>query len=330
MHKQSTSKKRKKSHNSPIFLDIYRNICIIFIKLWLFFKFIFSSSHKGGTVLKRRILFFSICFLLLVIVLVIWVIWSNTALQLNTYTVESSQLPLSFDGFRIAQISDLHNSELDEGNQKLLSLLQESKPDIIVVTGDLIDSRRTDVEVAMRFIRAAVKIAPVYYVTGNHESRVPSDFALLEAGMTEAGVCTLREDAIMLALGSEKICLAGIDDPNYYVSVEAFTEALSALCSSEEFTLLLSHRPEYFESYVAAGADLTLSGHAHGGQFRLPFVGGLIAPNQGFFPEYDSGIYREGESAMIVSRGIGNSIFPFRFNNRPEIVLVELHCSQEQ
>ena len=90
------------------------------------------------------------------------------------------------------------------------------------------------------------------------------------------------------------------------------------------FTILLSHRPEYFETYVEAGLDLVLSGHAHGGQFRLPFAGGLAAPNQGLFPEYDSGLYTEGSTNMVVSRGIGNSVIPVRFNNRPEVIIVEL------
>ncbi len=100
---------------------------------------------------------------------------------------------------------------------------------------------------------------------------------------------------------------------------------LSELMSdNDKYTLLLSHRPELFEVYVKCGADLVLSGHAHGGQFRLPFVGGLVAPNQGLFPEYDAGLYTEGNTNMVVSRGVGNSILPFRFNNRPEVILIEL------
>jgi predicted MPP superfamily phosphohydrolase len=99
---------------------------------------------------------------------------------------------------------------------------------------------------------------------------------------------------------------------------------LDELISEEEFTLLLSHRPEMFDTYVEKDVDLVFSGHAHGGQFRIPFVGGVFAPNQGLFPKYDSGIYSEGNTTMVVSRGIGNSAFPFRINNRPEVILVEL------
>ena len=93
------------------------------------------------------------------------------------------------------------------------------------------------------------------------------------------------------------------------------------------YAILLSHRPELFETYAACGVDLVLSGHAHGGQFRLPFIGGLIAPNQGLFPKYDAGLFTDGNTNMIVSRGIGNSIIPIRFNNRPEIVLLELRAA---
>ena len=92
------------------------------------------------------------------------------------------------------------------------------------------------------------------------------------------------------------------------------------------FTILLSHRPELFDIYADHGMDLILSGHAHGGQFRLPFIGGLVAPNQGLFPEYDAGIYTEGNTNMLVSRGVGNSILPFRINNRPEVILIELQA----
>lgn len=265
---------------------------------------------------------------ILFLALVIWIIWGNTTLQVNQIPLESELLPSSFDGFRIAQVSDLHNTMFGDHNEKLLTMLRESAPDIIVITGDLIDSRRTDVDIALNFAEQAVEIAPVYYVTGNHESRVSEDYARLEDGMTEAGVCVLHEDAVILERNGQQIRIAGIDDPYFYDSREDHLEALSALCEDEVYTVLLSHRPEYFDSYAEAGAELTLSGHAHGGQFRLPLIGGLVAPDQGFFPKYDAGAYTSGESTMIVSRGLGNSIFPFRFNNRPEIVLIELHSAQ--
>ena len=100
---------------------------------------------------------------------------------------------------------------------------------------------------------------------------------------------------------------------------------LNNLADTESsYIILLSHRPELFESYVSCNIDLVLSGHAHGGQFRLPFIGGLIAPDQGIFPKYDAGLFTNGSTNMIVSRGLGNSIIPIRFNNRPEVIVIEL------
>jgi len=263
----------------------------------------------------------------LVAVLLIWALWANSALELNTYVVTSGALPSSFDGYRIAHVSDLHNAEMGEGNEKLLTMLREAEPDLIAITGDLIDSRRTDVDIAAKFVQEAVKIAPCFYVTGNHESRV-AEYGPLKEAMEAAGVTVLEDERAQIAMNEETITLVGVQDPSFQPDTddaEAVDAALEELITQEDgFVVLLSHRPELFDTYVEYGMDLVLSGHAHGGQFRLPFVGGLVAPNQGFFPEYDSGLYTEDGTNMIVSRGIGNSIVPFRFNNRPEIILIEL------
>ena len=263
--------------------------------------------------------------------LIIWTVWGNTALELNTYTISSDILPEAFDGYRIAHISDLHNTEMGKDNDKLLNMLREAKPDIIAITGDLIDSRNTDIEIALQFVEEAVKIAPCYYVTGNHEARVSEYFDDLKNGLTELGIIILEDERVDLDKNSETITLIGINDPSFksdylFGDSETVVEThLQELMNeSYSFTLLLSHRPELFEIYVNNEVDLVLSGHAHGGQFRLPFVGGLVAPNQGLFPKYDAGLYTEENTNMIVSRGIGNSILPFRFNNRPEVILIEL------
>ena len=262
--------------------------------------------------------------------LIAWIIWGNTALELNTYTISSSKLPQSFDGYRIAHVSDLHNAEMGKDNEKLLTMLRDADPDMIAITGDLIDSRNTDIEVALQFVRAAVKIAPCYYVTGNHEARI-SKYDELEAGMEAAGVVVLEDEKTKISLEGGEITLIGVNDPSYQTDY-LFGDAESVMnakleelhTENGEFTILLSHRPELFETYVDHDLDLVLSGHAHGGQFRLPFVGGLVAPNQGFFPEYDAGLYSMNHTNIIVSRGIGNSILPFRFNNRPEVIIIEL------
>ena len=266
----------------------------------------------------------------IILVLVVWIRWGNTALEINEYKIVSNSVPQNFHGFRIVQVSDLHNAEFGEGNSKLLELLSRTDPDIIVLTGDLIDSRNTDIEIALAFAREAMKIAPVYFVSGNHEARV-SEYEDLKMGLAEAGVIVLENQKVEITRDGEAITLMGIDDPSFqesYLFGDAESVAKQAIemlqSESDGYTVLLSHRPELFELYVKTGMDLVFSGHAHGGQFRLPFLGGLAAPNQGFFPEYDAGLFSEGITNMIVSRGVGNSIIPIRFNNRPEIVLVTL------
>ncbi|MBO5222441.1 MAG: metallophosphoesterase [Clostridia bacterium] len=281
--------------------------------------------------LKKKLFVFCIV-LGLFAALIIWTVWGNTALELNTYTVTSEKIPFAFDGYRIAQVSDLHNAEMGTQNEALLTLLEETKPDLIALTGDLIDSYDTDLEISFSFVKKAMEIAPCYYVTGNHEARLPENVLMaFEKQLSQIGVIILRDEAVLLEKEGARISLVGIDDPGYASKYGGGIGAseIKLLTEEDSFTVLLSHRPEHFQKYVAAEVDLVLSGHAHGGQFRLPFLGGLYAPNQGLFPQYDAGMYTEGKTRMIVSRGIGNSIIPIRFNNRPELILVELCCEKE-
>ena len=266
----------------------------------------------------------------LLIILIGWTLWDNAALEVNEFEIVSDRIPQGFDGFRIAQVSDLHNARFGEETAKLIEILSQTEPDIIVLTGDLIDSRNTDVETALDFARQAVEIAPVYYVSGNHESRVTA-YMDLKMGLGNAGVIVLENQIVEITRGQEYITLIGIDDPSFresYLFGDAAGVAEQVIGDLQEasdgYTILLSHRPELFDVYVDTGMDLVFSGHAHGGQFRLPFAGGLVAPNQGFFPEHDAGQFTEEKTTMIVSRGVGNSIIPVRVNNRPEIVVVIL------
>ena len=272
-----------------------------------------------------------LCLGLISVILIILAIRGNTALVLSEFSISSDHLPASFSGFRVAQVSDLHNAEFGENNAKLLQLLSECQPDMIAITGDLIDANHTDIETALAFANEAVKIAPVYYVSGNHEARC-SEYDTLKTGLESAGVIVLADEAVYLERDGETIAILGLADPDFSIKGDLFDEIpamvstkLNGLLEQETaYSVLLSHRPELFETYAACDVDLVLSGHAHGGQFRLPFVGGLIAPNQGLFPKYDAGLYTDGNTNMVVSRGLGNSIIPIRFNNRPEIVLIEL------
>ena len=268
--------------------------------------------------------------LILLIGVFVWMLWTNQALELNTYTISSDRLPESFDGFRIAQISDLHNAQMGADNEKLLQLLRQAQPDMIAITGDLVDSRKTDTEVALAFVTEAVKIAPCYYVPGNHEARL-TEYGALRQALEELGVSVLENTGISFEKDGASIYLAGVLDPAFRADDQTPDEAViiadqlqDMALDRDDFILLLSHRPELLEIYAQHGADLVLSGHVHGGQFRLPGLGGLFAPSQGFFPEYDAGLYTDGATTMLVSRGIGNSLFPLRFNNPPEVLLITL------
>ena len=280
------------------------------------------------TAKKKKFIWFAVAAAVL-LALAVWIAWDNSALELNTYTVSSSALPEGFDGYRIAHVSDLHNAEMGKDNEKLLDMLRDAKPDMIAITGDLIDSRHTDVAVAVKFIEEAVKIAPCYYVTGNHESRVDA-YSELKENMEALGVVVLEDARIQLTQGNDTIMLLGVNDPSFdrkevvRLEEEIINEKMIELHANKKgYTILLIHRPEFFDIYVKYDVELVLSGHMHGGQFRLPLIGGL-ASGDGLFPEYDAGLYTEDNTNMLVSRGIGNSLFPFRFNNPPEVLLIEL------
>ncbi len=267
-----------------------------------------------------------ICISCVLILIAVWIAIENKALEANYYTIQSEKISPAFDSYRIAQLSDLHNDTIGKDNKKLINKLKDTQPDIIVITGDLIDSRHTDVETAVIFMKEAVKIAPCYYVNGNHEARITEQYETLKEELTNIGVTILENESVTLDKDGDTISLIGINDPDFHFgeSKSVIDSNIKELKEDENYTILLSHRPELFNIYVENNIDLVFTGHAHGGQFRLPFVGGLFAPHQGAFPEYDFGLYTKSDTNMLVSKGIGNSIFPFRFNNRPEILVAVL------
>lgn len=272
--------------------------------------------------MKKRIMYVLLVF---ISISILWVLWTNKALEVNTYTVSSNRLPKAFDGFTIAHISDFHNTNIKD---KVLDKLDDTNVDIIVITGDIIDSRNTQPEIALEFVEELVKKAPCYYVSGNHESRIDV-YPAFKEDMKALGVHVLEDECIEIKKENDVISLIGVDDPSFQTDylfgddVTVMSTKLDQL-KNEQYTILLSHRPELFDVYEEYDMDVVFSGHAHGGQFRLPFIGGLVAPNQGLFPKYDAGLFVKNNTHMIVSKGIGNSIIPMRFNNRPEVIVVKL------
>lgn len=263
------------------------------------------------------------------VLLFMWIIWSNITVGITHYTVSSDRIPSAFEQYKIAVVSDVHNARFGKDNRYLISVIEKERPDIIAITGDLVDSSKTDIEAANRLVQELVRIAPCYYVTGNHEAWIGSRYRELEKKLLDAGVVIFHGNFVNLGNNNETIQLAGLDDSDFRngdlnVQGKMPEAALEEMELTEDYCILLAHRPENFSTYVSADIDLVLSGHAHGGQVRLPFIGGVAAPGQGLFPKYDAGEYSENNTTMIVSRGIGNSVVPVRINNRPEVVIVTL------
>ncbi|MBE6643266.1 MAG: metallophosphoesterase [Ruminococcaceae bacterium] len=268
--------------------------------------------------------------LLFILALVIWILWANKAVMLNKITIKSNKLPQSFDGFKIAHLSDIHNTDLGNGNIDVINILKTQKPDIIAITGDLLDTRRPGYDISIDLIKEASKIAPCYFVPGNHEAK-SSQYIPLRSKLNSIGVEVVEDRKIQIERNGEYITLIGICDP--LIKTQKLTGDSKTVTNKRldnlnidknSYNVLLAHRPELFDIYAEHEIDLVLAGHAHGGQVRLPFIGGLYAPNQGLFPEYDSGLYTKNDTNMVVSRGLGKSVIPLRFNNRPEVIIIEL------
>jgi hypothetical protein len=258
------------------------------------------------------------------VLVVIFCIINNKWLVTTTYKIESKKLPKSFDGMRIVQVSDLHDATFGNKQDRLIKKVQNAKPDAIFLTGDVIDRNRYDLEGSIHAVAGFVEIAPVYYVTGNHEIAV-NKVSEIKGALTELGVNVLSNGTLPFEKDGEIIQIVGIEDPLAGTDTQAMLDTALLQQSKGSFKLLLAHRPEYMKIYAENNIDIAFSGHAHGGQFRLPGVGGLIAPGQGFFPKYTAGTVEVDHMTQVISRGLGNSLMPVRLLNLPEIVVVELH-----
>ncbi len=288
---------------------------------------------------KKKI---SLSILVSIIIIVIFIaIISNTTLVAHQYSLDYKNLPDSFDGFKIVLLSDLHSKQFGKGNKNLIETIDRQSPDIIVMTGDMINSTDKDYSA---FISLAEKIAKkysVYYVVGNHEQSISEyDLELLYDELKNSGVIVLDNEKASVEKNNESINIYGMwfnlryysNQSNEYVKNNAekyslTTDKIRAIlgdCNKDKLNILLTHNPIYFDYYCEWGADLTLSGHMHGGLIRLPFVDGIYSPERVFFPKYDAGLFSSGDRKMIVSRGLGNSM-GFRFLNCPELVVITLN-----
>ncbi|MEW5785871.1 MAG: metallophosphoesterase [Bacillota bacterium] len=267
--------------------------------------------------------------------------FGNNTIKISRYQVTLEGLPKSLDGLRIVHISDLHGKEFGPHNKRLARAIERQNPDLILVSGDMIDSRGDDGSAFIHLLDQLKGLDPVYCSLGNHEQIVKeltgteryNDFTqrIREAGailLDNERVAINREGAIIAIYGFSAMLYqyTGYDTTAWEgAALEAwFIEEKIGLPREEELTLLLAHNPKYLVQYGQWGADLILAGHVHGGVVRLPFVGGVFSPDMTLFPEYDAGLYSRGTAKMHVSRGLGNSVIPVRIFNRPDLSVITL------
>lgn len=295
----------------------------------MFLRIVVLIKVLGGNMSKK--IKRSVLLIATLVGCIIFLYLQNNLISITEVKITSSKIPSSFKGYKILQISDLHNKQFGDNQDVLIQKIKSIDPDIIAITGDLIDSKSYDAEVSMQLIREIVKKYPVYFVTGNHE-QWSGKYNRLEKELKKYDVNVLRNQHVGIRKGEQEINLLGIDDPEFVtgnrdegnIIIDEIKKAKIEM-QPDRYNVLLSHRPEFLTEYADEQIDLVLSGHAHGGQVRLPFIGGLVAPNQGVLPKYTAGLYVEQSTSMVVSRGLGNSIIPQRILNRPEIVVVQLN-----
>lgn len=263
---------------------------------------------------------------LLILAMALGFFWwfENETITTETITVSSAEIPKTFDGFRIAVLADIHGEVFGENSSYLLEKTASVYPDIIVMNGDLIDEV-SHLDMLPPLLEGLVEIAPVFFVTGNHEwavGCVNELFDLLET----CGVTVLRNEYRTLTIDGGSIVLAGIDDPNGPFDQKQPGELMDEIrtAQGEAYTLMLAHRNDSLDMWAELAADLVICGHGHGGVVRIPFVGGLIGVDRSFFPDYTAGLYEKDNTTMVVSRGLGNSVVDFRIFNRPQLLVVEL------
>lgn len=280
--------------------------------------------------MTRRKLIVRLVLLVLAALVAACILLSKYGLEVTRLKLGFEELPAGFDGFRIVQLSDLHGSRFGENNARLLEAVAAEGPDIIALTGDFLDEGETERELPEleALVRELSAIAPVYFVSGNHDWASGEAYTLFETLEASGAVC-LRNEHLRLERGGDSIVLAGVDDPNGPAEMAEPDEFVASLRQEapDSFVLLLAHRAYWAERYPELDVDLILCGHTHGGIVRLPFVGGLAASNMGLFPEYDAGLFELPSYTLFISRGLGNSVPLPRFLNTPEVVSIELKCT---
>jgi predicted MPP superfamily phosphohydrolase len=257
----------------------------------------------------------------------------NTLVEVSKYEIKSNKIPKKFNKYKIIQLSDFHSYGFERDNLKLLQKIYEEEPDIIVITGDMVNKYDINFEKFLKMAETLSRKYKIYYIVGNHEIRLKEeDLEYILNKLKEFGIKILMDEKITIARKSDHINIYGLHIPLSYYKIinrpdnvgEVISKVLK-MCREEEFNILLAHNPLFFEEYSNYNVDLTLSGHVHGGMIRLPFLGAILSPERKFFPKYSGGIYETNNKNLIVSRGLGHSKRGIRLFNKRDLVSITLY-----
>lgn len=273
---------------------------------------------------------------------ILFLYYQANFLDISTYSIKSKKIPETFHGYKILLLTDLHSKEFGKENWYLINNINEIDPDIIVVTGDMMNARKDNGNVFLSLASKLVKDFPIFYIDGNHELLTKVNdkrtgniiYSNYIQQLERMGVHMMNDKKIILNKGEDVIHLRGINIPLIFYSApdvevpidfdQMYMEEKIGQRTKNTYEILLAHYPKYIQAYKEWGADLVLSGHHHGGMIRLPFIGGMISHEGAFFPEYDAGVYKVANTKMVVGRGLGNHTYNIRVFNRPEIVVIQL------
>ncbi|MBE5766551.1 MAG: metallophosphoesterase [Clostridiales bacterium] len=270
-----------------------------------------------------------LCTVAIILIAIVVFVAFDVRLSVSTYMVDARQIT---GNIGIAYVSDLHSCNYGTGQKTLIDAVHDLNPDLVMLGGDIFDDVLPD-ENTEQFLAGIAESYPCYYVTGNHEYWSGSErFSEQMSILQKYGITVLSGECNTVSVNGEHINICGIDDPDAFdvsdrhVRVIEQLECVNTDSENNFYTVLLAHRPEFFDLYSEYGFDLVLCGHAHGGQWRIPeILNGLYAPGQGWFPEYAGGMYTQSSTTMIVSRGLARESTRIpRIFNRPELLLIEI------
>lgn len=266
--------------------------------------------------------------------LIIRIYIDNEILEISKLTIFSNKLPLNFDGYKIVQLSDLHNKSFGKDNAKLIEKIEKESPDIVVMTGDMVSVSDKDFTAFYNLVNGLSRKYKIYYIYGNHEGELPLKYKNeIDTFLRQNDVTILENDYVKINIDNDEINMYGLCCTQKYYSYkndekhvvnEAYIKSKIGTLDKKKFNILLCHSPMFFDAYSSYGADLILTGHVHGGLIRLPIIGGLFSPDRTLFPKYSTGMYESVDSKLVVNRGLSKGVKGFRFLNRPEIISITL------